>query len=97
MAIMINSLSRILVQGFTGDKATFHAQKMIEYGSKVVGGPKDGQIAVLLKGRPNTAMAFFARLTDTELAAVITYTRTSWGNKSGEVQPSDVKAARAKG
>jgi len=66
-------------------------------GSKVVGGPKDGQIAVLLKGRPNTAMASFARLTDTELAAVITYTRTSWGNKSGEVQPSDVKAARAKG
>jgi cytochrome c oxidase subunit 2 len=66
-------------------------------GSKVVAGPKDGQIAVLLKGRQGTAMASFARLTDTELAAVITYTRSSWGNKAGEVQPSDVKAARAKG
>ena len=43
MAIMINSLSRILVQGFTGDKATFHAQKMIEYGSKVVGGVTPGK------------------------------------------------------
>ncbi len=66
-------------------------------GSKVVVGPKEGQLAVVLKGRPNTAMASFARLSDTELAAILTYTRTSWGNKSGEVQPSDVKAARAKG
>lgn len=66
-------------------------------GSKVVVGPKDGQVALLLKGRQGTAMASFARLTDTELAAVITYTRTAWGNKAGEVQPSEVKAARAKG
>jgi malate-CoA ligase subunit alpha len=43
MAIMINELSRIIVQGFTGDKATFHAQKMIEYGSKVVGGVTPGK------------------------------------------------------
>ena len=31
---------------------------------------------------------------DSELAAVITYTRTAWGNKAGEVLPSEVKAAR---
>ncbi len=43
MAILINELSRILVQGFTGDKATFHSQKMIEYGSKVVGGVTPGK------------------------------------------------------
>ncbi len=43
MAIMINELSRIIVQGFTGEKATFHAQKMIEYGSKVVGGVTPGK------------------------------------------------------
>ncbi|MEO8634091.1 MAG: succinate--CoA ligase subunit alpha [Gemmatimonadales bacterium] len=43
MAILINELSRILVQGFTGDKATFHSHKMIEYGSKVVGGVTPGK------------------------------------------------------
>jgi malate-CoA ligase subunit alpha len=43
MAILINELTRILVQGFTGDKATFHTQKMIEYGAKVVGGVTPGK------------------------------------------------------
>ena len=43
MTIMINELSRVIVQGFTGDKATFHAQKMIEYGTKVVGGVTPGK------------------------------------------------------
>ena len=63
-------------------------------GSKVATGPKGAQIALVLNGKPNTAMAAFSRLTDTELAAVITYTRTAWGNKAGEVLPSEVKAAR---
>jgi malate-CoA ligase subunit alpha len=43
MAILINELTRILVQGFTGDKATFHARKMVEYGAKVVGGVTPGK------------------------------------------------------
>jgi malate-CoA ligase subunit alpha len=43
MAILINELTRVLVQGFTGDKATFHAQKMVEYGSKIVGGVTPGK------------------------------------------------------
>lgn len=63
-------------------------------GSKVVTGPKGPQIALVLGGKQGTAMASFARLTDSELAAIITYTRTAWGNKAGEVQPSEVKAAR---
>jgi cytochrome c oxidase subunit 2 len=64
-------------------------------GDKVVNGPKAQQIAVELKGKPGTAMAPFAHLSDTDLAAVITYTRNSWGNKTGEaIQPAEIKAAR---
>ncbi len=64
-------------------------------GSKVVQGPADAQIAVLLNGRAGTAMQSFARLSDSDIAAVITYTKNSWDNNTGKViQPSDVKAAR---
>lgn len=63
-------------------------------GAKSVTGPAADQIAILLKGRAGTAMQPFARLSDSELAAVITYTRTAWGNKGGQVQPADIKAAR---
>jgi cytochrome c oxidase subunit 2 len=63
-------------------------------GSKLVNGPKGGQIALVLNGKPGTAMASFARLSDSELAAVLTHTRTSWGNKADAVMPADVKAAR---
>jgi len=38
MSILVNSDSRILVQGFTGSEGTYHATQMIEYGSNVVGG-----------------------------------------------------------
>ena len=65
-------------------------------GSKVVQGPKEAQILLVLHGKPNTAMASFKQLSDTELAAVVTYTRNSWGNASGEAQPAEVQTARAK-
>ncbi|HEY5896985.1 MAG TPA: cytochrome c oxidase subunit II [Burkholderiales bacterium] len=64
-------------------------------GSKLVGGGKEGHIDIVLNGKPGTAMAAFAKqLSDTELAAVISYERNSWGNKSGIVQPAEVKARR---
>ncbi|MNC95986.1 Cytochrome c-552 precursor [compost metagenome] len=63
-------------------------------GSKVVNGPKAGQIGIVLNGKPGTAMASFARLSDSDLAAVITHTRSAWGNKGDAVQPADVRAAR---
>jgi cytochrome c oxidase subunit 2 len=64
-------------------------------GSKLVTGPKNEQIALVLNGKPGTAMAAFGKqLNDTELAAVITYTRNTWGNKAGEVQPAEVKSLR---
>jgi cytochrome c oxidase subunit 2 len=63
-------------------------------GSKMANGPKAAQIDIELKGKPGTAMASFANLSDGDLASVITHTRTSWGNKGGEVTPAEVKAAR---
>ena len=53
------------------------------------------QIEVLLNGQNNGAMPAWKQLSDTELAAVITYTKNSWSNKTGlGVQPSEVAAAR---
>ncbi len=53
------------------------------------------QIAVLLNGQNNGAMPAWKQLSDTELAAVMTYTKNSWSNKTGQtVQPSEVVAAR---
>ncbi len=64
-------------------------------GAKLVTGPKSGHIDMVLNGKPNTAMAAFGKqLSDTEIAAVITYGRNSWGNQAGEVQPAEVKARR---
>ena len=64
-------------------------------GAKLVTGPKQGHIDMVLNGKPGTAMAPFGKqLSDTEIAAVISYERNSWGNKSGIVQPAEVKARR---
>ncbi len=61
-------------------------------GSAVVSGPADAQIAQVLKGK--NLMPPFAQLSDTDLAAVVTYTRNSWGNSAGIAQPAQVAAQR---
>lgn len=43
MSILIDSQSRILVQGLTGREATFHTQRMLEYGTRVVAGVTPGK------------------------------------------------------
>jgi cytochrome c oxidase subunit 2 len=64
-------------------------------GSKVATGPKDAHIGTVLNGKPGTAMAPFKQLSDVEIAAVITYERNAWNNKTGDlVNPDDVKALR---
>ena len=65
-------------------------------GSKVVNGPKEAQLHLVMNGKEGTAMpAFGKQLSDTDIAAVITFTRNAWGNHTGEViQPSEIKALR---
>jgi cytochrome c oxidase subunit 2 len=65
-------------------------------GSKIATGDKAAHIERVLDGKPGTAMAAFGKqLSDTDIAAVITYERNGWGNKKGDlVQPAEVKAAR---
>ena len=43
MSILIDETTKVLVQGFTGDKATFHAREMMAYGTNVVGGVTPGK------------------------------------------------------
>jgi len=64
-------------------------------GSKIVNGPADAQIALVLAGKTGTAMPSWKQLSDTDIAAVITYTRNAWGNHTGEaIQPAQIVAAR---
>ena len=43
MSILVNSNSRVLVQGITGSEGTFHTNQMVEYGTKVVAGVTPGK------------------------------------------------------
>jgi cytochrome c oxidase subunit 2 len=65
-------------------------------GSPIATGDRNAHIDIVLNGKPNTAMAAFGKqLSDVDLAAVITYERNSWGNRTGDaIQPADVAARR---
>ncbi|MDH5330866.1 MAG: cytochrome c oxidase subunit II [Aquincola sp.] len=64
-------------------------------GSAIVLNDPAQQIQILLNGAANGAMPSWKQLSDTEIAAVITYTKNSWSNKTGKlVQPAEVVAAR---
>jgi cytochrome c oxidase subunit II len=53
------------------------------------------QIHVVLNGQNNGAMPAWKQLSDTDIAAVVTYTKNAWTNKTGQlVQPAEVHAAR---
>ncbi|MDT7834443.1 cytochrome c oxidase subunit II [Aquabacterium sp. OR-4] len=69
--------------------------KAVDGSALVLDADKGKQIAVLLNGQNNGAMPAWKSLSDTEIAAVITYTKNSWSNKTGQVvQPAEILAAR---
>ena len=43
MSVLVNERTRVLVQGLTGREGSFHAQQMMEYGTKVVAGVTPGK------------------------------------------------------
>ncbi len=52
MSILINQATRLIVQGITGRDGQFHAQKMKEYGTNVVGGTSPGKGGTHVAGIP---------------------------------------------
>ncbi len=69
--------------------------KALDGAAVVLDADKSKQIAVLLNGQNNGTMPAWKQLSDTEIAAVISYTKNNWSNQTGQVvQPADVQAAR---
>ena len=69
--------------------------KPLDGSPKVLDADPLTQIHVVLNGQANGAMPSWKQLSDTELAAVITFTKNNWSNKTGQVvQPTQVAAAR---
>jgi cytochrome c oxidase subunit II len=64
-------------------------------GSAIVLNDPAAQVQILLNGAANGAMPAWKQLSDTEIAAVVTYTKNSWSNQTGKlVQPAEIVAAR---
>ncbi len=69
--------------------------KALDGSAVVLNSDKSKQIMVLLNGQNNNAMPAWRSLSDTDIAAVITYTKNNWSNQTGQVvQPADVLALR---
>ena len=69
--------------------------KALDGSAIVMDADKAKQIAILLNGANNGTMPAWKTLSDTEIAAVITYTKNTWSNKTGQiVQPAEIVAAR---
>ena len=52
MSILIDKSTRLVVQGITGRDGLFHAKKMKEYGTNVVGGTSPGKGGMNVDGIP---------------------------------------------
>ena len=68
--------------------------KALDGAAVVLDADASKQIKVLLNGQ-NNAMPAWKQLSDSDIAAVISFTKNNWSNKTGQVvQPADVRAAR---
>ena len=71
------------------------AIKALDGSAVVLDADHGKQIAILLNGANNGAMPAWKSLSDTDLAAVISYTKNNWSNQTGQlVQPAELQAAR---
>lgn len=52
MSILIDQNTRVIVQGITGRDGSFHAQQMLEYGTKIVAGVTPGKGGQAVNGVP---------------------------------------------
>ena len=52
MSIFVNKETRVLVQGITGKQGAFHTEKMLEYGTSIVGGVTPGKAGQNVLGVP---------------------------------------------
>jgi malate-CoA ligase subunit alpha len=52
VSVLIDQSTPVIVQGFTGEKATFHTKEMISYGTNLVGGVTPGKGGHNHLGRP---------------------------------------------
>ncbi|MDP3654189.1 MAG: cytochrome c oxidase subunit II [Rhodoferax sp.] len=69
--------------------------KALDGSAVVLDGDKSKQILVVLNGQNKGAMPSWKALSDTDIAAVVSYTKNNWSNKTGQVvQPADVLALR---
>jgi cytochrome c oxidase subunit 2 len=71
--------------------------KPLDASPVVLDADKNAQLLVVLHGRLNGAMpAWEGKLSETEIAAAVTYSKNAWSNHTGQlVQPADVVAAEA--
>jgi cytochrome c oxidase subunit II len=73
--------------------------KALDGSAVVLDADKSKEIDVVLNGRttPTGQMPAWKQLSDTDIAAVISYTKNTWSNKTGQVvQPAEVVAKRGK-
>jgi len=52
MSVLVGNNTKVVVQGFTGTQGTFHAEQMLDYGTKVIGGVTPGKGGTLHLGLP---------------------------------------------